>query len=309
MRCDVEEKGLAVCGLACMLCSVEGCQGCKMRGCKDSSDCSVYNCATGKGLDGCYQCEDFPCEEKMLSGIRNRAFNRYARQYGKQALIDRLRINAENGIVYHRPDGLMGDYDTCETEQEVLDLLNNGRPGPYDVCPTYESEHFLLRLVSLEDATDLLKCYQDPKARMLFNADTCNTDFCFETLEELRNYIAGWLKAYENEEFVRFSIVDKSIGKAVGTIEIFGMVGAYHSPLGILRLDICSEYEQVLYLEELFTLCVKEFFPLFGMDRIMHKAVPAAAGRISVLQKLGFEPCELPGRAHSWILYKSKHKK
>lgn len=280
-----QEKDFAVCGLACMLCSAEDCPGCKA---KDGGNCSVYQCAAGKGLDGCYQCENFPCDEKMLSGIRIRAFNRYARQYGKQALIDRLRINHQNGIAYHRPDdGLKGDYDRCKTEREVIDLLKNGKPNPYDVCPTYESKHFLLRLVSLEDAAPLLACYQDPKAQALFNDDNCDTDFCFQTEDALKNYIAGWIKAYEKQEFIRFSIVDKALGQAVGTIEIFGMVGVYHSPFGVLRLDICSQYEQAVYLDELLRIA-DSFFYEFGCDKMITKAIPEATERISALAQNGY---------------------
>ena len=298
------EKDLAVCGLACVLCSVADCPGCKARGCKGGSDCSVYRCAVGKGLDGCYECEEFLCNEKMLLGVRNRAFNRYAKQYGKKALLDRLRVNHENGITYHQPDGLKGDYDLLETEEEVIRMVRFGTQDPYIKCPVFETEHFLIRFVRLEDAEDLLKCYQDTKAQALFNADNCTTDFCFKTLDELRNYMAFWIKEYENKKYVLFSIVDKSLNKAVGTIEIFGKVGVYHSPLGVLRLDICSEYERVMFLDELLTLCTNEFFLLFGVDQILHKAVPAASDRIQVLLKLGFRPCEPPGHTHFWILRK-----
>lgn len=44
-----DEKGLAVCGLACVLCSKEECPGCKARSCEEGGHCSVYQCAIGKG--------------------------------------------------------------------------------------------------------------------------------------------------------------------------------------------------------------------------------------------------------------------
>lgn len=125
-----EMKDMALCGLACVLCSETDCPGCKARGCAEVSDCSVYQCATGQGLDGCYQCDRFPCEEGMLQNIRNRAFNQYARQFGKQALLNRLRDNYENGITYHRPGGLKGDYDDLQTEDEIMQLLQFGRSNP-----------------------------------------------------------------------------------------------------------------------------------------------------------------------------------
>jgi len=116
------EKDLGVCGLACVLCGAEDCSGCKARACKSGCNCSVYKCATAKGLDGCYQCDEFPCGEDMHSKVRNRAFNIYAKKHGKAALLERLRINNEAGIAYHRPDG-KGDYDLLETEEEILLLI------------------------------------------------------------------------------------------------------------------------------------------------------------------------------------------
>jgi hypothetical protein len=41
----------------------------------------------------------------MLQGIRIKEFNRNAKIYGKQALLNRLKINFNYGITYHRPNG------------------------------------------------------------------------------------------------------------------------------------------------------------------------------------------------------------
>ncbi len=301
-----EEKDLALCGLACVLCSEDDCPGCKTRGKKDGCNCSVYKCATKKGLDGCYQCDDFPCNEDMLRGIRNRAFNQYARQFSKKDLLTRLRINYENGVAYHKSNGLKGDYDLLETEDDILRLIRFGSYNPYKRCPILETEHFILRLVRLEDAEDLLKCYSDPDAQQLFNADRCLNDFRYQTLEEMQNCIAFWLKEYEQEAYVRFAIVDKSLGKAVGTIEMFGMIGQYKTPQGVLRIDICFEYERIFLIKELLTLCSTDFFLLFDVVQIITKAVPIASVRIQALSELGFQYYELPERTYSWCLDKTK---
>jgi len=124
-----EERGIGYCGLACVLCSKTDCPGCAVEIANGDNNCSAGKCAAGKGIDGCYACSDYDsCAESMPHGKRNRAFNRYAREFGRDALIDRLRVNYENGITYHRPDKLPGDYDRCETEQEIIDLLKNGKP-------------------------------------------------------------------------------------------------------------------------------------------------------------------------------------
>jgi hypothetical protein len=124
----MEEKGIGYCGLACVLCSDTKCPGCVI-GIGGGGDCSTGKCAAAKGIDGCYACDEYPCGESMLQGNRNKAFNRYMKEFGKQALIDRLRANYDGGIVYHRPDKTPGDYDVLETEDEIYRLLRYGRGG------------------------------------------------------------------------------------------------------------------------------------------------------------------------------------
>ena len=64
----------------------------------------------------------------MHKNIRNRAFNLYAKKFGKTALLERLRINYENCITYHKPDGSnKGDYDLLETEEEIFCFIQKGR--------------------------------------------------------------------------------------------------------------------------------------------------------------------------------------
>ena len=122
-----EERGISYCGLACVLCREdESCPGCAAK-ISDGHDCATGICAVKKGVDGCYACADYPCGDKMLQGKRKQAFMRYAQEFGKQALIDRLRTNHENGIVYHTPDGSPGDYNVLETEDEIYNLLRFGK--------------------------------------------------------------------------------------------------------------------------------------------------------------------------------------
>ncbi len=120
--------------------------------------------------------------------------------------------------------------------EDVIDLLKNGKPNTYDVCPTYESKRFILRQVSPYDTANLLLCYSNPEAQAIFNSDRCTSDFCYSSLDEMKRCIDGWLDAYKKKHFVRFSIIDKQKDKAVGTVEIFGSDENYgHS---VLRVDI-----------------------------------------------------------------------
>jgi len=135
-----KERGIAYCGLACVLCSSTNCSGCVSE-IVCGKDCAIGKCAVQKGVDGCYACPDYPgrigeqdakhptspCDEGMLQNKRIRAFNRYAQEFGKDALIERLYVNNQNGIAYHKPDESAGDYDVLETEDKIYELLRYGQ--------------------------------------------------------------------------------------------------------------------------------------------------------------------------------------
>ena len=306
------EKDLAMCGLACVLCSVTDCPGCKARGCAGASDCSVYRCATEKGLDGCYQCDDFPCGEKMLQGVRNRAFNRYTQQFGKAALLERLRINQENGIVYHRPDGLKGDYDAPETEEDMLRLIRFGHRDPYVKCPEFETAHFRLRQVREEDAEALLRAfYGDLSAWMFYGNEMCNSIFAgrYATLDEMKKCIRVWLAVYADRFFIRLTVLDKKSETPIGTIEIFDNIHsednwkqeeARHGL--VLHMDLAEHCEKQAYIAELLDLADREINEIFGFDHILIRAAPEAGERIAALRDAGYVPFAWePGREHYYV--------
>ena len=169
----------------------------------------------------------------------------------------------------------------------------------------YESDNFIIRLVNEDDASGLLKCYSDINARPFFNSDKCTSDFYFNTLDEINNCIKMWIGCYKRQEFIRFAIVAKLTMTAVGTIEMFGNIGAYKVKRGILRVDICSEYENEAYLSEIVGLCVENFYDAFDVDFILIKAISQAINRISSLKSFGFIEYEFPDRENYFILSKN----
>jgi len=166
---------------------------------------------------------------------------------------------------------------------------------PYEKCPEFETQHFALRLVSETDAEDLLVCYSDPKAQALFNTDNFAHTCSFHTVEEMANCIRFWLMEYAQGAYVRFSIVDKSIQKAVGTIEMFG------TELGVLRIDIASDYENKTNLKELLDVCLEHFYGLFQVHTMATKAAPLAAERIKALREADFHTGDFKGREHYYL--------
>lgn len=166
---------------------------------------------------------------------------------------------------------------------------------PYEKCPVLETQSFLLRLVSEEDAEDLLVCYSDPKSQAIFDSENCTSDFRYKTVEEMTECIRFWLSEYRQKMYVRFSIVDKTIRKPIGTLEMFNAKGfLLDYDGGILRIDLASQYETSDYLSELLQLANIRFYELFGAEMIVAKGRPAEKNRVYALIAAGYKPYTWP---------------
>ena len=157
--------------------------------------------------------------------------------------------------------------------------------NPYKTCPEYETESFKLRLVKRSDAEDLLRCYSSPAAAKRANGDNCTSDFHYTTLEEMEECIGFWLKEYEEQRYVRFSVISKGTERAVGTLEIFGGEG------GVLRIDLADEFETESNIEELVKLTILNLISDFKADSLNIK-VSNTPMRVNVLERYGFVPSE-----------------
>ena len=160
----------------------------------------------------------------------------------------------------------------------------------YKNCPQFENEKYLLRSVSEDDCKDLLKVYSDKKAVPLFNSDNCGgDDFYYITESRMKEAIKYWLWEYSRQGFVRWSIIDKDIDEAIGTIELFHRdLNDYFTNCGLLRLDLRSDYETATDIENILSLIIEPTFELFDCDKIATKAIPEAKERIKALSNMGF---------------------
>lgn len=118
-------NSIAYCGLVCGRCHLrEDCDGCKntARLCARSTVCFQRTCCIQKGLEGCWECAEFPCGKDMHGpphDLRIRAFVTFIKHEGAGTLIDNLLRNEAQGIYY----GYQRDYDGKRSEEEVIQLL------------------------------------------------------------------------------------------------------------------------------------------------------------------------------------------
>ncbi len=177
--------------------------------------------------------------------------------------------------------------------------------NPYIICPTYETGTLCLRLVTMEDAHDLLKCYSDSVAVAKMNADNCINDFYYPTLSQMQDAIAMWLREYEKQMFIRFSIVPKEYKKAVGTVEMFGGNFPKIGRAGVLRIDLATEHEVPEVISELTALAIGSFISDFNIDAILIKAAHTTE-RAKVFKDYGFAPTDKFRPGLGYYAYKNK---
>lgn len=164
----------------------------------------------------------------------------------------------------------------------------------YETCPTLESEKYILRSVRDTDCDDLLTVYSDKNALPFFNSDNCDGDnFYYDTKERMRNAIGFWHMAYDNGWFVRLSIVDKAAASVIGTVELCLRVSDdAFDHMGILRVDVRSDYEEENALFDLFSLITPKLDELVGCNGVLTKAPIYAVERIKAIRKAGYTKSE-----------------
>ena len=164
----------------------------------------------------------------------------------------------------------------------------------YEAIPVLENERFKLRAVENADCDDLLRVYSDKNALPFFNSDNCDGDnFYYATKERMQEALDFWKMSYENGWFARLSIIDKSVSSVIGTIELCLRVSedAFNN-MGILRVDVRSDYEKASMLYDIIALIIPQLSELLGCDGILTKAPIYAVERMEALQKAGFTKSE-----------------
>lgn len=160
----------------------------------------------------------------------------------------------------------------------------------YEKCPQCSSERFLLRQTCFEDCDDLLTVYSDKAAVPIFNSDNCVGDFYITRPEDMHRMIDFWLREYALGYYVRWSVIDRATGHAVGTIELFNRRAEdFYSNVGLLRLDLRSDYESRQDIAHILSTIIPPAYELFECEGIATKAPVCAGERIAALEGMGFE--------------------
>ena len=164
----------------------------------------------------------------------------------------------------------------------------------YESSPVFENETFKLRLTKNEDCDDLLQVYSDKNALPFFNSDNCDGDnFYYATKERMTEALDFWKLSYENRWFARLSIIDKSTSSVIGTIELCLRASEDEfNNMGILRVDVRSDYEKENMLHSIISLIVPHISEMLGCNGILTKVPIYAVERMKAIQRAGFTKSE-----------------
>lgn len=164
----------------------------------------------------------------------------------------------------------------------------------YTDCPVLENDRYLLRFATKEDSEDLLEVYGDKYSLPFFNSDNCHGDnFYYPTKEKMDAAIEFWLDSYEKKWFVRWSIIDKSTNKAIGSVELFHRIADDDfNDAGVLRIDLRSDYEKADVIHDILNIIVPPAYELFECNEIISKVPLYAIERAKAFSEFGFEKAD-----------------
>ena len=175
----------------------------------------------------------------------------------------------------------------------------------YEKCPVINGKSFEMRQTVMGDCADLLKVYSDEQSFELFNGDNCHGDnFQYLTMERMAEAIAFWDASYRKKHFVRWSIIDRKISEAIGTIELFHRDAQdAFTNTGLLRIDLRSDYERAALIEEMLEMIVVPAYEWFECNSLTTKAVSSAGERRKALHRMGFEESQntIKGHCGEWF--------
>lgn len=162
--------------------------------------------------------------------------------------------------------------------------------NPFENCPIYETKNFELRKLQKDDINELFLCYSDAKAAKFFNSDCCENDFYYTDITEFEACVDYWMSRYEAEDFVRWSIFDKKETVLIGTVELCPSMkySVDGKMMGILRIDLQSEYEKQAILEELMDILIEHVYEDFQVASLLMKIQREAVERKKMIPQYCF---------------------
>ena len=174
--------------------------------------------------------------------------------------------------------GILDDYLPFSTEEkgEVKGVVTYIADCIKEM--TSDSNNLQISYKTYSTYLDMIQGLKDKEVNIVFPV---TSDFYYSTVSEMEDCIKFWLEEYQNQYYVRFSVINKADRKAIGTVEIFG------GEAGVLRIDLSSKNNTEESFGEILKLAIEQFIDDFeiGSVKIKSSNIPE---KINCLESFGF---------------------
>lgn len=151
----------------------------------------------------------------------------------------------------------------------------------FNKFPTLETERLLLRELNVSDADDLFEIFGSEEVTKYYGM------YVFKEIEEIKKMIRYFIDGFKEERQIRWCIVEKLSGKAIGTCG-FHSISQLHFRVEI-GYELSETYWGQGYMHEALQRIVKYGFEELNFMRIEGLIYPDNKASRKSLEKLGFK--------------------
>lgn len=146
--------------------------------------------------------------------------------------------------------------------------------------PTLETERFVLRAITLDDANDMFRIMSDPRVMRYFGSDPMTS------IDQAIDRAQGIQSAFIEQSGVRWAITGREDGQLIGTCGFWRLIKEH------FRAEIGYELAPARWGQGVMTEAVGAMldfgFAHMGLHSVEAQIDPANIGSRRVLEKLGF---------------------
>lgn len=162
---------------------------------------------------------------------------------------------------------------------------------------TIETSRLFLRRFRYSDAEDVLNLWASkPEIQYLYSEPV------YTTLDEVISLIDKFIRAYDNEHYYRWAIVDKNDKKCIGQIAYYLVDSKNH--LAEIEYCLASEYQCRGYMTEAVKSILDFGFNKIGLHRVQISTKEINSASRRVIEKCGFQ---YEGMLRDFFFYDGKY--
>ncbi|MGR6543811.1 bis(5'-nucleosyl)-tetraphosphatase (symmetrical) YqeK [Paenibacillus tundrae] len=147
--------------------------------------------------------------------------------------------------------------------------------------PELETERFILRQITHDDAKDIFQTFSLDEVTKYYDVES------FTNIEQAEQLIQTWHQRFENKQAIRWGIALKSDNRVVGTCGFHGWVKNHHK--AAIGYELTPQFWRQGVMTEVLGKIMEYGFDTLELNRIEAFVEPENVGSRRVLEKVGFQ--------------------